>query len=64
MKLENLKFVELNAQEMEGIQGGSLIQDAIVELRSAVDQGIELAERVSAAAFRFARKSLPTDIIP
>jgi len=34
----------------------AVLQDARVELRTAVDHGIELAEKVTAAAFRFTRK--------
>ena len=36
----------------------AVLQDARVELRAAVEQGIELAEKVSAAGFRFARKAV------
>jgi hypothetical protein len=34
----------------------AVLQDARVELRTAIDHGIELAEKVSTAGFRFARK--------
>ncbi len=34
----------------------AVLQDARVELRTAVEHGIELAEKVSQAAFRFSRK--------
>jgi len=36
----------------------AVLQDARIELRSAVDQGIELVEKVTAAAFRFTRKAV------
>ena len=36
----------------------AVLQDARVELRAAVEQGIELAEKVTAAGFRFARKAV------
>jgi hypothetical protein len=36
----------------------AVLQDARVELRTAVDQGIELAEKLTAAAFRFSRKAV------
>jgi hypothetical protein len=36
----------------------AVLQDARVELRTAVDHGIELAEKLSAAAFRFTRKAV------
>lgn len=36
----------------------AVLQDARVELRTAVDHGIELAEKVTAAAFRFTRKAV------
>lgn len=36
----------------------AVLQDARVELRTAIDQGIELAEKLSAAAFRFTRKAV------
>jgi len=34
----------------------AVLQDARVELRTAVEHGIELAEKVTQAAFRFTRK--------
>ena len=34
----------------------AVLQDVRVELRGAIEQGIELAEKVSAAGFRLARK--------
>jgi hypothetical protein len=34
----------------------AVLQDARIELRGAIDHGIELAEKVTAAGFRFARK--------
>ena len=36
----------------------SLLQDARVELRGAVDGGVELAEKIAASFFRFARKGV------
>lgn len=36
----------------------AVLQDARVELRAAVEHGIELAEKVTAAGFRFARKAV------
>jgi hypothetical protein len=36
----------------------AVLQDVRVELRGAVEQGIELAEKVSAAGFRLARKAV------
>ena len=36
----------------------AVLQDARVELRVAIEQGIELAEKVSAAGFRLARKAV------
>jgi hypothetical protein len=36
----------------------AVLQDMRVELRGAIEQGIELAEKVSAAGFRFARKAV------
>ena len=36
----------------------AVLQDARVEIRTAVDHGIELAEKLSAAAFRFSRKAV------
>ncbi|HET7504196.1 MAG TPA: hypothetical protein VFK02_24415, partial [Kofleriaceae bacterium] len=36
----------------------AVLQDARVELRTAIDTGIELAEKVTAAAFRFTRKAV------
>ena len=36
----------------------AVLQDARIELRTAVDQGIELAEKITAAAFRFTRKAV------
>src|SRR5437762_5620083 len=36
----------------------AVLQDARVELRAVVDQGIELAEKATAAGFRFARKAV------
>jgi len=36
----------------------AVLQDARVELRAVVDQGIELAEKFTAAGFRFARKAV------
>jgi hypothetical protein len=36
----------------------AVLQDARIELRTAVDHGIELAEKVTAAAFRFTRKAV------
>jgi hypothetical protein len=34
----------------------AVLQDARIELRSAIDQGIELAEKLTTAGFRFTRK--------
>lgn len=36
----------------------AVLQDARVELRTAVDHGLELAEKLTAAAFRFSRKAV------
>ena len=36
----------------------AVLQDARTELRAAVEHGIELAEKVTAAGFRFARKAV------
>jgi hypothetical protein len=36
----------------------AVLQDARIEIRAAVDQGIELAEKFTAAGFRFARKAV------
>ena len=36
----------------------ALLQDARLELRTAVDHGIELVEKATAAAFRFTRKAV------
>jgi hypothetical protein len=36
----------------------AVLQDVRVELRGAIEQGIELAEKVSAAGFRLARKAV------
>lgn len=36
----------------------AVLQDARVEIRTAIDHGIELAEKVTAAAFRFTRKAV------
>lgn len=36
----------------------AVLQDARIELRGAIDQGIELAEKLTAAGFRFARKAV------
>lgn len=36
----------------------AVLQDARVELRAAVEQGIDLAEKLTAAGFRFARKAV------
>jgi hypothetical protein len=36
----------------------ALLQDARIELRTALEHGIELVEKASAAAFRFTRKAV------
>jgi hypothetical protein len=36
----------------------SVLQDARTEIRTAVDHGLELAEKVTTAAFRFSRKAV------
>ena len=36
----------------------AVLQDARIELRTAVDHGIELVEKITAAAFRFTRKAV------
>jgi hypothetical protein len=36
----------------------AVLQDARIELRTALDQGLELAEKITAAAFRFTRKAV------
>jgi hypothetical protein len=36
----------------------AVLQDVRIELRGAIEQGIELAEKVSAAGFRLARKAV------
>lgn len=36
----------------------AVLQDARLELRGAIEHGLELAEKVTAAGFRFARKTV------
>jgi F0F1-type ATP synthase membrane subunit b/b' len=36
----------------------AVLQDARIELRTAIDQGIELVEKATAAALRFTRKAV------
>lgn len=36
----------------------AVLQDARIELRGAIEQGLELAEKITAAGFRFARKAV------
>jgi len=36
----------------------AVLQDARIELRTAIDHGIELVEKATAAAFRFTRKTV------
>lgn len=36
----------------------AVLQDARLELRTAIEHGLELVEKASAAAFRFARKTV------
>ena len=36
----------------------AVLQDARIEIRTAIDHGIELAEKVTTAAFRFTRKAV------
>jgi hypothetical protein len=36
----------------------AVLQDARIELRAAVDHGIELAEKLTTSAFRFTRKAV------
>jgi hypothetical protein len=36
----------------------AVLQDARIEIRIAIDHGIELAEKLTAAGFRFARKAV------
>lgn len=36
----------------------AVLQDARIEIRTVIDQGIELAEKLSASAFRFTRKAV------
>jgi hypothetical protein len=36
----------------------SVLQDARTEIRTAIDHGLELAEKVTASAFRFTRKAV------
>ena len=36
----------------------AVLQDARIELRGAIEQGLELAEKLTAAGFRFARKAV------
>jgi hypothetical protein len=36
----------------------AVLQDARIELRAAIEQGLELVEKVTAAGFRFARKTV------
>jgi ribosomal protein L18E len=36
----------------------AVLQDARVEIRTAVDHGLELAEKLTAAAYRFTRKAV------
>jgi len=36
----------------------AVLQDARIEIRAAIEHGIELAEKLTAAGFRFARKAV------
>src|SRR5258705_12062170 len=54
--LPGVVFLALDVAERSQSTALAAINDARVEIRSAVDSGIELAEKLAAGAFRFTKK--------
>lgn len=54
--LPNLVHLALDVADRGQSTAIGVLQDARIELRTAVDHGIELAEKLAAGAVRFARK--------
>src|SRR5258706_12647742 len=54
--LPGVVFLALDVAERGQSTAIAALNDARVELRTAVDSGIELAEKLAAGAFRFTRK--------
>jgi catabolite regulation protein CreA len=56
--LPSVVHLALDVAEKSQSTAIAVLQDARVELRTAIDQGIELVEKATAAAFRFTRKTV------
>lgn len=54
--LPSVVHLALDVAEKSQSTAIAVLQDARTELRTAIEQGIELAEKATAAAFRFTRK--------
>lgn len=55
--LPSVVYLAIDVADRTSATALALLQDARGELRASVDGGIELAENVSRAVFRFARKA-------
>jgi hypothetical protein len=55
--LPSVVYLAIDVADRTSATAIALLQDARAELRASVDGGIELAENVSRALFRFARKA-------
>jgi hypothetical protein len=56
--LPGVVYLALDLAEKSQATALAVLQDARVELRTAVDHGIELVEKATAAALRFTRKAV------
>ena len=56
--LPGVVHLALDIADRSQITAIAVLQDARIELRGAVDGGVDLAEKVAAAFFRFARKGV------
>jgi catabolite regulation protein CreA len=56
--LPGVVHLALDVAEKSQSTAIAVLQDARIELRAAIEQGIELAEKVTTAGFRFARKAV------
>lgn len=56
--LPNVVHLALDVADRSQSTAIAVLNDARTELRAAVDQGIDFAEKLATAAFRFARKTV------
>lgn len=56
--LPSVVYLALDVADKSQSTALAVLQDARIELRTAIDHGIELVEKVTNSAFRFTRKTV------